>query len=222
MTTDIEKIGESGLRFFGKVTASISHEINNVLAIINENAGLLEDYILMAEKGMSADLKKFKLLSEKITAQVRRADTIIGNMNRFSHSVDISIRNIDLCDLLGLMMALAQRLVDMRGITLELEKPSVPICISTNEFLLENLLWQCLDFSMDVSGHEKTVFLSAAEMEGKAMIRFSGLSEMACAVEKEMPVWAEKNGLLDALKGELVTDVKKKAFMIKLPHDIHL
>ena len=32
-----------GLRFFGKVNASISHEIRNALAVINENAGLIKD-----------------------------------------------------------------------------------------------------------------------------------------------------------------------------------
>jgi hypothetical protein len=37
------------------MTASISHEIKNVMAIINESAGLLEDYSLMAEKGMPID-----------------------------------------------------------------------------------------------------------------------------------------------------------------------
>ena len=30
-------IGGEGLQFFGKMSASISHEIKNVLAIINEN-----------------------------------------------------------------------------------------------------------------------------------------------------------------------------------------
>ena len=39
-----------GLQFFGKVSASIAHEIKNVLAIINENAGLLEDLTFAARK----------------------------------------------------------------------------------------------------------------------------------------------------------------------------
>ena len=36
-------IAREGFQFFGKMSASISHEIKNALAIINENAGLLED-----------------------------------------------------------------------------------------------------------------------------------------------------------------------------------
>ena len=40
------KIGETGLRFFGKINSSISHEMRNVLAIINENAGLMKDLMM--------------------------------------------------------------------------------------------------------------------------------------------------------------------------------
>jgi hypothetical protein len=43
MSWNWELLGETGLQFFGKMSASISHEIKNVMAIINENAGLLED-----------------------------------------------------------------------------------------------------------------------------------------------------------------------------------
>ena len=37
------RVQDGGLFFFGKMSASISHELKNVLAIINENAGLAED-----------------------------------------------------------------------------------------------------------------------------------------------------------------------------------
>ena len=49
MGAKLETAAETGLQFFGKMTASISHEIKNVLAIINENAGLLEDLALLSD-----------------------------------------------------------------------------------------------------------------------------------------------------------------------------
>jgi len=39
------------LEFFGKITACISHELNNVLSIINEYTGLLEDLMLTCGDG---------------------------------------------------------------------------------------------------------------------------------------------------------------------------
>jgi hypothetical protein len=43
MIDETDSLGRQGLQFFGKISASVSHEIKNVLAVIGENAGLLED-----------------------------------------------------------------------------------------------------------------------------------------------------------------------------------
>ena len=43
-------LADAGMKFFGKMTASATHEIKNALAIINESAGLLEDLSIMASK----------------------------------------------------------------------------------------------------------------------------------------------------------------------------
>ena len=81
-----------GLQFFGKMTASISHEIKNVMAIINESAGLLEDYGMMADKGIPIDPEKLKVVSGRVSKQIHRAEGIIRNMNSLAHSVDESTR----------------------------------------------------------------------------------------------------------------------------------
>ena len=79
-----EAIGKTGLKFFGGVVASISHEIKNRLAIINENAGLLEDLVLMSERGMEIDSERLKRLADSLKNQVSTADGIIKKMNQFS------------------------------------------------------------------------------------------------------------------------------------------
>jgi len=61
MGAKLETDAETGLQFFGKMTASISHEIKNVLAIINENAGLLEDLALMADGGAEIEPQRLKI-----------------------------------------------------------------------------------------------------------------------------------------------------------------
>jgi C4-dicarboxylate-specific signal transduction histidine kinase len=109
MSNDWELIGRTGLAFFGKMTASISHEIKNVLAIINENAGLLEDITLMAERGIPINLDRLKTQAERIKNQIRRADVIVKNMNRFAHSVDESLMSVDLAELLEFLAALSRR-----------------------------------------------------------------------------------------------------------------
>ena len=203
MSWNWEVIGETGLQFFGKMSASISHEIKNVLAIINENAGLLEDLTVMAEKGMPLDPQRLKTPASRIMKQIRRGDDIIKGMNRFAHSVDDSLRQVDLDDTLALVCALSNRFASMRGVVLERESPSAPVSVVTNPFFLQNLLWLCLDFAMGCAGAGKTVSLKAEKTGGKATIRFSKLQDMANAVTEAFPGNRER-ALLNALKAELV------------------
>jgi signal transduction histidine kinase len=109
MSAKLEIVAETGLQFFGKMTASISHEIKNVLAIINENAGLLEDLALMANRGAAIETQRLENMSRVVKKQVDRADAIMKNMNRLAHSIDESIKTIDLNDLLELLVALSGR-----------------------------------------------------------------------------------------------------------------
>ena len=98
MSWNWEVISETGLQFFGKMSASISHEMKNVMAIINENAGLLEDLTVMAEKGMPIDPQRLRTQASRIMKQIRRGDDIIKGMNRFAHSVDEPWRQVELND----------------------------------------------------------------------------------------------------------------------------
>ena len=95
MSSKSDIISETGLQFFGKVSASISHEIKNVLAIMNENAGLLEDYTRMLENGKPINTERFKTLAGKVLKQIQRADGIVKRLNRFAHSVENFAISVD-------------------------------------------------------------------------------------------------------------------------------
>ncbi len=125
---------EAGLQFFGKMTASISHEIKNVLAIINENAGLLQDLALMAERGVAIEPQRLTKMAQAIKKQVGRADAIIQNMNRLGHSIDETEKTIDLNDILELLVALSNRFASMRGVAVELTKREGPVELRTAPF----------------------------------------------------------------------------------------
>ncbi len=74
MKTTVRKQDDQGLRFFGQVIASVTHDIKNSLATINENAGLLTDHATMAARGRPLDPEKVNVLAMRIMDQVKRAD----------------------------------------------------------------------------------------------------------------------------------------------------
>jgi signal transduction histidine kinase len=208
-------IGEVGLQFFGKVTASISHEIKNALAIINENAGLLEDYALMAGKGKRINPEKLEVLAEKVMKQIRRADGIISNMNTFAHSVDESVKSIDLGETVEIVASLCHRFASMRGVSLEPSPPPKPVMITTNPFFLKTLIWLCLDFAMDAAGEHKSVGLMAEETENGARIRITNLGGLKEVPPDTFPSERQR-AVLRVLNAEVAANVADSEIMITL------
>ena len=219
MHAEFKRDAEVGLQFFGKMTASISHEIKNILAIINENAGLLEDLALMAERGAAIEPQRLTNMSQAVMKQVRRADTIIANMNRLAHSADESIRTIDLNDLLQLLAALSARFASIRGISV-LPKPSEgPLKLRTSPFFLMNLLWLCLDFAMDAAGKDKVVELVAQKSEAEVEVFFKHLDGLGSTALKRFPAEPEKN-LCDLLGTELKVNAGDREIIVRIAEDI--
>ncbi len=166
------EIGGAGLKFFGKMSASISHEMKNVLAIINENAGLLKDLTLMAEKGLDMNPQQVGLKADKIRALVNRGDGIIKKMNRFAHSIDQDRQETDLNQLIKLMIGLTERLAAIRAIKLELAPSSASVIVTTSPFHLENLVCLCLEFILDQMQADGCLTLAAEPSAQGGLIRF--------------------------------------------------
>jgi C4-dicarboxylate-specific signal transduction histidine kinase len=219
MSAKLEIVAESGLQFFGKMTASISHEINNVLAIINENAGLLEDLTLMADRGAAIEPQRLKNMSRAVMKQVSRADAIVKNMNRLAHSVDESIKTIDLNDILELLVALSNRFASTRGVVIRPKLNEGPLKLRTSPFFLMNLLWLCLDFAMDAAGEDKIVELVTQKTEAGIQVFFKRLGGLAGAPLKLFPAEHEK-GLFDLLRAELEVSAGSQEIVVRFAEDI--
>ena len=126
---------ELGIDFFGRMTASISHEIKNTLAIVNENAGLLGDLALLMDKGRPLSSERLTTLAGNIRRQVQRADDIIRRLNRFAHSAHEPAASVDLGEVLTFTAALAERLATMKGIGLTVAAGGA-VTVEVGPFLL--------------------------------------------------------------------------------------
>ncbi len=210
-----EPIVETSLQFFGRISASISHEIKNVLAIVNENAGLLEDLIFMADRGKPIDPARLKVMAEAVKKQVARADGIIKYMNRFAHSIDQTIATVNLNQTIELFIALTARFAAMRGVKVDLKLPAGPLTIPTAPFYLMNLLWLCLDFSMSASGDEKRVELVVETAQNSVRIRFRRMACLTAEVLETFPSDQEKN-LLAVLEADLIAEPGREEIVLRL------
>ncbi len=171
---ELNTVSEAGFGCFGRIAASVSHELKNVLAIINENAGLLEDMIFMSEKGMPFDPARLKLLAETVSGQIYRGSDILRNLNRFAHSTDEPIRMTDIGETVSLMAGLCDRFAFMRNVSIDLKTPEQAIVVNTHVFLAETLIYRCLKFAIDGLGKGNRIGIFTEKTEqGGAHIRFS-------------------------------------------------
>lgn len=176
MTEKEMTLSGEGFQFIGRMTASVTHEIKNALAVIRENAGLMEDLIDMGERKGGVDPARIRRLAGKIGKQAMKADGIVQNMNRFAHSMDEPVAEVDLGEMVQLLTTLSSRLAAMREITLGTRVPDTPVWIHTRPLFLETLLWGCLDFAMAMSGPEKRLDILLEEMETERIrVRMIGI-----------------------------------------------
>ncbi len=219
MSRQWETIGELGLQFFGKISASISHEIKNTLAIMNENAGLLEDYCQLADKSKPVDPGRLKEVASSIRNQIRRTDGIVTNLNRFAHSTDQWMMGVDVGDFLRFMCQLTGRLAFIRGVRLKPEPLSASVKIQTNLFFLEHLFWLCLDFAISMAGEGRTIRLTADALQTGVRIILRGLEGLAGSPKTNFPGRHGKT-LLRVLEGELEINEAAGELVLILPKEV--
>ena len=142
---------ESSLSFFGTVTASLSHELSNSMAIVSELNGLLNDLLPKAKRKAKVDSIKLKELSQRISDQVKRGQGIIKMLNRFAHTTDKSISSFDLSTLLEDLVSLAERFAFLKRVDLETKFADAPLTITNDPFRLQQALFMCIQLALDAS-----------------------------------------------------------------------
>jgi C4-dicarboxylate-specific signal transduction histidine kinase len=145
MSSDSDRnFHEKQMEFFGAVTASVSHEINNVFAIMNENSGLMSDLLKNAKRDKPIDPKRFLRITETLGKQLDRGKHIVKRLNRFSHSVDTPLKEIDLNEIITNLCDISQRFAYRKKVELSLSLKRSPIVIESSPFTLQQMVFSCI------------------------------------------------------------------------------
>jgi len=190
------------LRFFGRISASVSHEIKNVFAVINEAAGLIEDFTLMAERGVPLQPDRLKNAANSIQGQIRRGDAIVKSMNAFAHSTDEDVREVDLVEALRLAVDLTARFADMRQIKLTVGECE-PVSMVACPFDLTRLLHSSIAAAFDSMQPGDTLAVSVCPDGGGASFSLS-VSGKDAPLKDDEPF----AGLARAMNARVVVDEK--------------
>lgn len=190
----------SGLVFFGRLTASVTHELNNVLSTLDQAAGLLGDIAAGATPGAGIDPRRIETICERMGRQVQKGVEIVSRVNRFAHSLDDPGGEFDTDTVTENLVSLVRRFADLKKVGLAFMPSAQGARCSGDAFALQQALFICLQTLMDdsIEGEQLAVGVHCEEEE-EVVISLS--SSARCAELDDDWQIQEVARLMQVLKG---------------------
>ena len=215
---------EKGLNFFGAITRSLSHDLNNVVAIITELAGLIEDFLFAAKQGTPLDTGRLENTVERIVRQLERGKNYIKQLNRFGHSVDDPRTSIEAGEILERVVDYSRRFATLKKMSLMCSCPEKYILLEGSPFDLQHVLYRCIDAALGAStpGAEITVELEEADDGARFIISGQEVGESSDETSSRLILASQ---LVEGVGGKLETTVdegKPLKLIIVLPSALRL
>ena len=211
--------------FFGRITAGFTHELKNVLAIIRESSGLMEDILAMPQSAQFPFKERFARAMGTIQGQVQRGIDLSSRLNRFAHYSDHPSAEMELGDVLAQLALLAQRFARLKGVTLRAEENGAACRLRTEPVGLHMALFtgsECC-WSLMSSGGE--VVFACCDGGDNAVVRITCEGEGLCSPEfgaalGGLEQWGPFQETLAGLGGRLEFPTDRCGFDVILPKSI--
>ena len=197
---------EAGLRFFSTMIAANSHEIKNTLAIINENAGLLADLVMMAARGRPLDPERLDRIAAKIRQQVARGDQLSKSSNQLAHSIDDRRGPTDLVSALQLALSLANRFAVSAQVEIEVAPGPEELYLPVPTFQVLNLVWLVLESLLERVSPGARVILGVEKTADGGNLRMAAQGSDPPPAAGAWAPAAELDALAAALAGDIAVD----------------
>lgn len=122
--------------FIGSVLASVTHEMQNVMAIIKESGALTDDILKLNEPLRLRHGDKLASALTNIQEQVGRGRNLMLMLNGFAHAAADHPSESDLRRFARQISVLAERMVRLKDCSLRAEFDGQPLFVRANALLL--------------------------------------------------------------------------------------
>ncbi len=161
-----ELVAASNLAALGRLSAGISHELNQPLAAI----------LNFAENGkrLISNSRTDRALQNltQIGEQIRRINRIIGNLRAFAKQGDVPLNRIDLVAGVNRAIDLMRDEIEAAQVTANISLPAAPIHVTAGKVRLEQVILNLISNALDAmqGSEEKVLSISLSRESGDAIL----------------------------------------------------
>jgi C4-dicarboxylate-specific signal transduction histidine kinase len=181
--------------FMGRLTASATHELQNILATIRESSGLMDDLLALSSGGF-AHAERFKKGLSVLAEQVERGMILTEQLNFCAHAPEASPAGADVNEAVRALVGLSRRSAARRRTTLVLApgRPGLRTALRAVEVM--GAVGAALDAALDVLPMGTQLLLFVEEQGGLGVVR---LDSPGFEALRQAPAWAELAALAKSL-----------------------
>jgi len=165
----------------GRLAASVAHEINNPLAIVNEKAGLIKD--LFTYKNCYAKDERLLGLVDSILKSVKRAGTITKRLLAFARNLETSIGPVYIHDVLQEVLSFLGKEAEHRGISIALNVSSGIPVFESDRGKLQQIFLNIINNALAAVSDGGRIDIRAWA-EGKEQV-FISFEDNGCGIARE-------------------------------------
>ncbi len=170
--------GHDDVKFFGVITASVTHELNNVISIIEQTGGLLDDMVAGEEQGIPISTTRLGTVSKQIQKQTQRGLEIIRRLNHFAHATDAVSMEFDVNAMMANLIDLSRRLAERRNVSLDFQSASQSMTIRGQPFTVQRAVFGALMTMVDHAIDRSAITISCTPVQKHVEVALSGEAEV--------------------------------------------
>jgi signal transduction histidine kinase len=191
--------------FLSEVTASATHELRNVLAIIKESNGLMGDMVqLCAVRGVLDEARVSRAV-DRVDTQVKRGADILTGLNRLSHCLDVDRGPLDLEEEVDLLVFMSGRKARNRRHTLAVTAREGPAPVTTSPLHLQMALFAVLKLCIEGFPDGSAISVGVKRSAQGAAVEFvvDPASVPGTADHSEQELWDSASLLVEAIEARM-------------------
>lgn len=158
------------MALIGRLAASVSHEINNPLQIIEGQAGWIGELLTDEKEESVENLGEYRLAIEKIRTHVNRAKLITHRLLGFSHAGEMVMAQTDINQLAGETISFLENEANVNGITIAREFQAELSHVVTDSSQLQQVLLNLINNAIDAIGKNGRISVSTADVNGGGVV----------------------------------------------------